>query len=283
MNHTILVVEDDIMVYDRLHQHLSQWGFEVLPYAPSYEEAVALMSRKPGLAVLDIHLQGEKTGYDVARYIRQHADIPFLFLTVHSDDLHFVRALDLGPENFIDKTDILTEPEKLKRQLLLSIRKTEQDTNAPTPSAPPAGPALRGLRGYKKYLSEMKSAGLGEITEYNVPIEQVMYITTDRDLAKLFELDLRTNYSFFVTEDGNHYLTALSLSDLDGRLPDYFVRINDKTIINLLSDDFDGLINKSNIRLNNHVFHVSKTYLKKFHEQYNRYFLPPNKNKRKNR
>ncbi len=271
MSEKILIVEDDIWVYETLRDHLLSWGFHVLDFAPTYEKAINLLKERPVIALLDIHLQGEKNGYDVARYIRKHYSIPFIFLTGYSDDMHFVRALNLAPENFMDKLEVLGNEKKLKQTLLLVLSKRE-DHEYDRPSNP------KGLRGFTTYLSELKKLSKEQITEVTVPLNKIVYISTDKDKArKKFRLDLRSNYAYFITDEGRLYLIAMSLTELDDMLPDYFVRINDHTIINILSPHIEGLNNKHRIKYKEEIFRVSKTYLKNFYEIFNKYFIPPKK------
>jgi response regulator NasT len=81
---TILVVDDDRLVLATLTHGLSQAGYEVID-ADNGDDAILLARQhKPDLALLDIRMEG-KSGFDVAAYLRQYCQIPFMFLSAFSD------------------------------------------------------------------------------------------------------------------------------------------------------------------------------------------------------
>lgn len=81
----ILVVDDDRLVLATLTHGLSQAGYTVID-ADNGDDAI-LMARehKPDLALLDIRMEG-KSGFDVAEYLRDYCQMPFMFLSAFSDD-----------------------------------------------------------------------------------------------------------------------------------------------------------------------------------------------------
>lgn len=90
----ILVVDDDRLVLATLTHGLSQAGYEVID-ADNGDDAILLArEHQPALALLDIRMEG-KSGFDVAAYLREYCQIPFMFLSAFSDDetLRQVKAL----------------------------------------------------------------------------------------------------------------------------------------------------------------------------------------------
>ena len=80
----ILVVDDDRLVLATLTHGLSQAGYDVID-ADNGDDAILLArEHKPDLALLDIRMEG-KSGFDVAAYLRQYCQIPFMFLSAFSD------------------------------------------------------------------------------------------------------------------------------------------------------------------------------------------------------
>ena len=76
-----------------------------------YQEAIAMLhAEQPDLALLDINLAGsEQDGIAVARYIREHLDIPFIFLTANSDAATLARAKVVNPNAFLVKPFVQDE------------------------------------------------------------------------------------------------------------------------------------------------------------------------------
>ena len=91
----ILVVDDDRLVLATLSYGLSQAGYTVIT-ADNGDDAI-LMARehRPELALLDIRMEG-KSGFDVAAYLREYLQTPFMFLSAFSDDETVAQVRALG-------------------------------------------------------------------------------------------------------------------------------------------------------------------------------------------
>jgi len=92
---TILVVDDDRLVLATLTHGLSQAGYRVID-ADNGDDAILLArEHQPALALLDIRMQG-KSGFDVAAYLHEYHQIPFIFLSAFSDEATLARGRSLG-------------------------------------------------------------------------------------------------------------------------------------------------------------------------------------------
>ena len=98
----ILVVDDDRLVLATLSYGLSQAGYSVMT-ADNGDDAI-LMARehRPELALLDIRMEG-KSGFDVAAYLREYLQIPFMFLSAFSDDETVAQVKALGAAAYLIK------------------------------------------------------------------------------------------------------------------------------------------------------------------------------------
>ena len=80
-------------------------GYEVLAHAFDYDEAVAIIQdRTPDIALLDIDLRSAKDGIDLARYIRESHDFPFIFLTSLSNKQTVSEAKLTRPDGYLVKS-----------------------------------------------------------------------------------------------------------------------------------------------------------------------------------
>lgn len=80
----ILVVDDDRLVLATLTHGLTQAGYDVID-ADNGDDAILLArEHRPELALLDIRMEG-LSGFDVAAYLREHLQIPFMFLSAFAD------------------------------------------------------------------------------------------------------------------------------------------------------------------------------------------------------
>ncbi|RRS34820.1 MAG: hypothetical protein OI74_04260 [Gammaproteobacteria bacterium (ex Lamellibrachia satsuma)] len=98
----ILLVDDDRLVLSTLGEGLRLAGYEVSE-ADSGETAIELCSRHHHhLVVLDIRMPGID-GVEVARWLRQNSDIPFIFLSAYGDDDVVDRAVAEGALGYLIK------------------------------------------------------------------------------------------------------------------------------------------------------------------------------------
>jgi response regulator NasT len=98
----ILVVDDDRLVLATLSHGLAQAGYEVID-ADNGDDAILLArQQRPALALLDIRMQG-KTGFDVAAYLKEYCQIPFMFLSAFSDRDTVSQVAALGAVAYLVK------------------------------------------------------------------------------------------------------------------------------------------------------------------------------------
>ena len=98
----ILVVDDDRLVLATLTHGLAQAGYEVID-ADNGDDAILLARQhRPELALLDIRMEG-KSGFDVAAYLRDYCQIPFMFLSAFSDPDTVAQVAALGAVAYLVK------------------------------------------------------------------------------------------------------------------------------------------------------------------------------------
>jgi two-component system, response regulator PdtaR len=99
---TILVVDDDRLVLATLTHGLTQAGYDVID-ADNGDDAILLArEHRPDLALLDIRMEG-KSGFDVAAYLRESLQMPFMFLSAFSDDATVAQVQALGAVAYLVK------------------------------------------------------------------------------------------------------------------------------------------------------------------------------------
>ncbi len=104
MNRRILVVDDEAIVAHDISECLSHLGCEIVGTALSGLDAIEKASRfRPDLIMMDIVLQGQMDGVEAATYIREHFDIPCVFLSAYSDPAVLSRAKGAAPAGYLVK------------------------------------------------------------------------------------------------------------------------------------------------------------------------------------
>lgn len=100
----ILVIEDEPFIAMDIEQTLNNIDFSVSAIAHTYAEALSqLQTNTPDAVLLDINLEDEKDGIDIAEIIHQQYHLPFIFLTSHADKSTLDRAKKTQPAGYIVK------------------------------------------------------------------------------------------------------------------------------------------------------------------------------------
>ena len=103
-NAKIFIVEDEAIVAESLCDQLEKLGYIVTGNAPSGEEALRKIKKElPDLVLMDIMLEGEMDGVEVAQQIREFYGIPVIFLTAYSDPETLGRAKLTEPFGYLIK------------------------------------------------------------------------------------------------------------------------------------------------------------------------------------
>jgi len=103
MKENILIVEDQFIVANDLRIMLQRAGYQICGIAPSVAKALDLIaSKKPDWILLDIFLQGTKTGLDLAGQLRE-MDIPFIYISANTNQGILEAAKSTEPYGFLVK------------------------------------------------------------------------------------------------------------------------------------------------------------------------------------
>lgn len=103
MNPKILVVEDQFIEANNLKLILSREGYEVCPIARSVAAALSTLEKeKPDLVLVDIFLQGEQTGIDLAKILNEK-NVAFVYLSANSNAQILEAAKATKPYGFMVK------------------------------------------------------------------------------------------------------------------------------------------------------------------------------------
>ncbi|MBN1183825.1 MAG: response regulator [Bacteroidales bacterium] len=108
-----LIVEDELVIAEDIKLILIELGYEVVGIARSYDQAIDILNQNNiDLALLDIQLDDDKDGIELANYIRENYSIAVVFLTSHADQATMKRAKEVKPDGYLlkpfDKKDLYT-------------------------------------------------------------------------------------------------------------------------------------------------------------------------------
>jgi len=128
----ILIVEDEGLIARDIENMLKNAGYEVSGVVSSGEEAIEEADKsQPDLILMDIILRGDMDGVEAAEKIREHLNIPVIYLTAHTDENTLERAKLTEPQGYtlkpVEQKELLTviEMALYKHQMEMKLRERE--------------------------------------------------------------------------------------------------------------------------------------------------------------
>jgi len=98
------IVEDEGITSEVIRLSLQKLKYKIATPAFTYNQAVQMFeTEKPDLVILDIKLEEEKDGIDLAILLKEKYKTPFIFLTANSDSTTLERAKKVRPLAFLVK------------------------------------------------------------------------------------------------------------------------------------------------------------------------------------
>jgi two-component system, LytTR family, response regulator LytT len=120
----VLLVEDDVLIAEMIKRLLMQLGHQIGEVAYNLKEALIAMDQNKNfdMAILDIQLGKEKSGFTIAKHIQETSKIPFIFLTSYSGKSIIKEALSYNPKAYLlkpfSKVELYTTLEIIQSQVV---------------------------------------------------------------------------------------------------------------------------------------------------------------------
>jgi DNA-binding LytR/AlgR family response regulator len=206
----IIVVEDEALIADNIADILESCGYEIPAVCGKAEAALMEIEvKKPDLVLLDINLNGNLDGIDLAHEINKRFKIPFIFLTSNSDGKTIDRAKLTSPAGFIVKPFNKAD---LQSSIEIAI--------------------------YKKNQKQLES----ETTNTNAKSSTFFFVKEKQSFIKveytnILYAEACDNYTIIYTKTGKH-IVSQTLKVIEDRLVEYgFFRVHRTYLVNLNSID----------------------------------------------
>ena len=104
MTGTILVVEDEPIAAMDLQESLERMGHAVAGIVASGDEVpAAVLSLRPDLVIMDIHLKSYIDGIDAVSRLRLLSDVPVIYVTAYPARSLMERAMKSAPAAYLEK------------------------------------------------------------------------------------------------------------------------------------------------------------------------------------
>jgi DNA-binding LytR/AlgR family response regulator len=154
----ILIVEDEVLIAEDTADTLRTFGLAQIELAHDKSGALEqIASFLPDIVLLDIRMEGENTGLQIGEILREK-EIPFIYITAHSDKEITRRALQTSPAGYI------TKPIK-QLDLFAAIHLIERNN----------------LRANEKFIV-LKDGYI----DVKVPINDILYVQTDNNYIHIY-------------------------------------------------------------------------------------------------
>lgn len=236
----ILIVEDNVIIADDMQSMLEEIGYEIVDNVIVYEQAVeVLKDNQVDLVLIDIILASDKTGIDLGKHIREHYDIPFIFVTSNSDRATVENAKTVQPNGYLVKP---FEQQDLYTSIEIALSNYEQ--------------------GKRKRTLEEDDSELGEGFTGNSVLKDSIFVKKQHLYYRIYFDDIRfikaDNVYLEVNTKDKKFLVRSPLKDYLEKLPrNKFYRAHKSYIVNV--DHIDA-INSRDIMVNNTLIPISKDF-----------------------
>ncbi|WP_342245765.1 response regulator [Pseudomonas sp. OTU5201] len=128
---SILVVDDDEAIRELLLDYLGGQGYQVHAVGDSGQLRARLAEALPDLVLLDVGLPGED-GLSLARYLREHHDLPVIMVSGAGTPLDRIVGLEVGADDYLAKP---FDPRELLARVKTVLRRYRRAPAASTQTA----------------------------------------------------------------------------------------------------------------------------------------------------
>ena len=100
----ILIVEDEAIAVMTMEDIFEEWGFEICGVASNGIEAIECVHKnQPDIVLMDINLQGDMDGLEVAEKISSICNVMTIFITGYSPKEYLERVAHLPALAILEK------------------------------------------------------------------------------------------------------------------------------------------------------------------------------------
>ncbi|MDV2685721.1 response regulator transcription factor [Alkalihalophilus lindianensis] len=98
----IFLIEDDTSLFKEIKDRLIDWEYEVYGVRDFQKVMESFAEVQPDLVIIDIQLP-KYDGFHWCRMIREHSNVPIVFLSSRDHPTDMVMSMNLGADDFIQK------------------------------------------------------------------------------------------------------------------------------------------------------------------------------------
>jgi DNA-binding LytR/AlgR family response regulator len=123
----ILIVEDELLIAEDIKTTIEELGYNVLAIVASAAKAIEILNtQNVDLILLDITIKGDINGVVLAEIVNQQFNVPFIYLTSHSDPKTVTEAIKTAPQGYVVKP---YSDSDLYTSIALAFENKKEETN----------------------------------------------------------------------------------------------------------------------------------------------------------
>ncbi len=120
----IIIVEDNDSIREAVVSYLTLQDHEAIEFSRTNGVLEAVKMKAPDLIILDVMLP-DGNGFQLAKRIRDHSDIPLIFLTAKTAESDRITGLEIGADDYVTKP---FSPKELVLRVNAVLRRTAENT-----------------------------------------------------------------------------------------------------------------------------------------------------------
>ncbi len=202
----ILIVEDEMIIATLIALQLTSLGYEVTGIIPRAEDALLhIRQRKPDMILLDINLNGEIDGIEMAHMMQKEIEVPIIYISANTDLSCYERAKATRPFAFISKPFRKIDLQRAIELAIIQVGAANPVRNL----LPKVSRLTLNDSIFVRYQDKM----------VRMKISEISYIEAERNYCRIYTAD-------------KEFLMVLTLQDLAERLPSKeFIQIHRSYIV----------------------------------------------------
>ncbi|MDN5205619.1 response regulator [Fulvivirgaceae bacterium BMA10] len=226
----ILIVEDELLISEDIATKLKKADYEIVGQVETGEEALEIVNEKePDLIIMDIHLNGNLDGIETAAKIKEHHNLPIIYLTDDSRSETLKRAGKTDPENYLVKPFMENQ---LHAAIELAFQHSSQNQS-------------KGSLEQEYYRLDQSIFVRDKERFLRINVEDIIYMQAARSYCEI----VTKEKTFTISEN----LNSVSINFQDA----FFVKIHRSYVINMKKiTGFEGNM----VYLNDERLSISKAY-----------------------
>jgi len=239
---TALIVEDEPIISADLTYFMQDFGYSPLPPVRTAKDALLMLnSVVPDFMLIDVTLEGEMDGIQLAEEINKKHDLPIIFITAHHDRATIDRIKSTHPSAYLVKP---IDEHNLQTSIELALFNHSHQKLETKKTADEGDDFISGKHFFIKVKNQLRKVLLNDI----------------------LAIEAYDNYSYVHTQENKH-LIGSTLKALEQKLPNRsFIRVHRSYIINMKA--IEGIQEDVIIIKDLHI-PVGKTYREEFMKRIN--------------